>query len=509
MASVKFYEVAFISMTSLASKPISEQDKPYSKQEWQQGYQSQRREESYDLELISGAVPEGLTGTLFRNGPGLLDINGIPIQHPFDGDGMVCQFSFQDGKVHFQNRFVRTEGFVEEQKAGTILYRNVFGTQKPGGWFKNAFDFKQKNIANTSIIYWGNKLLALWEGGLPYRLDAKTLETFGTDQLHGILGETEAFSAHPWVEPSSVLNNNQPCLINFYIEPGLSSTIHIYEFDPEFNLLRKQSRSIPGFAFIHDFVITPHYYVFFQNPVKFNPIPFVLGLKGAGECIKLKPEENTKIWVIPRNHSTGDGMKKLEVNAGFIFHHGNAFEISDNQLCVDSICYADFPEVDPESDFRDIDFDALYPGQLWRFTLNLETETVDKELVEPRCCEFPEIHPEKVGQSYRYLFMATAHQPRGNAPLQGILKYDWEKQDHIVWSEAPHGFVSEPIFVPKPASTEEDDGWILTLVYNGKKHCSELVILEGKTLTETARLGLKYHIPYGLHGSWTSDNIAI
>jgi all-trans-8'-apo-beta-carotenal 15,15'-oxygenase len=492
-------------MTSLASKPIPEKERPYSKKDWQKGYESQRREESYWLKTVSGSVPQELTGTLFRNGPGLLDINGIPVQHPFDGDGMVCAFTFQEGNVHFQNRFVRTAGFVEEQEAGTILYRNVFGTQKPGGWLKNAFDFKQKNIANTNVIYWGGKLLALWEGGLPHRLDPATLETLGIDCLDGVLEEGQAFAAHPWMEPNSIINDHQPCLINFYLEPGLSTTIHTYELDVNFNLLRKQSHSVPGFAFIHDFAITPHYYIFFQNPVKFNPIPFALGFRGAAECIKFKPEENTRIWVIPRDGNSGEKMKELEVNAGFIFHHANAFELNDNQLCVDSICYGDFPEVDPDSDFRDVDFDALYPGQLWRFTLNLETATVDKKLVEPRCCEFPFAHPQKVGQPYRYLFMGTAHQPRGNAPLQAILKYDWETQNRLVWSAAPEGFISEPIFVPKPNSDAEDEGWVLTLVYNATKHCSELVILEGKTLEETARLELKYHIPYGLHGSWTSQ----
>lgn len=492
-------------MTSVAQKFISEQEQPYSKQDWQKGYQSQRREESYYLELLSGSVPQDLTGTFFRNGPGLLDINGIPVQHPFDGDGMVCQFSFQGGKVHFQNRFVRTQGFVEEQAAGTILYRNVFGTQKAGGWLKNAFDFKQKNIANTNIIYWGNKLLALWEGGLPHRLDPKTLDTLSLEKLNGVLKEGEAFAAHPWLETRSQINQNQPCFINFYLEPGLSTTIHIYEFDQNFQLLRKQSHTVPGFAFIHDFAITPHYYIFFQNPVKFNPIPFVLGFRGAAECIKFKPEEDTRIWVIPRDKNSGESVKELAVNAGFIFHHANAFELNNNQLCVDSICYADFPEVDPETNFLDVDFDALAPGQLWRFTLDLDTATVEKELVEPRCCEFPYAHPEKVGQPYRYLFMGTAHQPHGNAPLQAILKYDWETQERLVWSAAPSGFISEPIFVPKPDSEVEDEGWVLTLVYQGKKHTSELVVLDGKTLAEVARLGLKYHIPYGLHGSWVSE----
>jgi all-trans-8'-apo-beta-carotenal 15,15'-oxygenase len=36
-----------------------------------------------------GKLPEGLQGTLYRNGPGLLEAYGTPLVHPIDGDGMV------------------------------------------------------------------------------------------------------------------------------------------------------------------------------------------------------------------------------------------------------------------------------------------------------------------------------------------------------------------------------------------------------------------------------------
>ncbi|EAM47943.1 similar to Lignostilbene-alpha beta-dioxygenase and related enzymes [Crocosphaera watsonii WH 8501] len=135
---------------------------------------------------------------MFRNGPGLFDVQGTPLQHPFDGDGMVCAISFlPNGKVHFRNRFVRTEGYVQEQKAGKMIYRGVFGTQKPGGWINNIFDIKVKNIANTNVIYWGNKLLALWEAAEPYLLDPSTLETLGIDYLDGVLNPGDSISAHP------------------------------------------------------------------------------------------------------------------------------------------------------------------------------------------------------------------------------------------------------------------------------------------------------------------------
>jgi all-trans-8'-apo-beta-carotenal 15,15'-oxygenase len=484
------------------SVPVSEL--PYERNDWKKGYQSQPNEYDYWIDDVEGEIPSALQGTLFRNGPGLLDVNGQRLHHPFDGDGMINAIAFNNGRAHYRNRFVRTEGFLREQKEGKILYRGVFGTQKPGGLLANTFDFQLKNIANTNVIYWGGKLLALWEAAEPHRLDPKTLDTFGKEHLDGLLAEGEAFAAHPRIDPSCQHNGGAPVLVNFAIKPGLSSTIIIYEFDQAGKLLRRQSRSIPGFAFIHDFAITPNYCIFFQNPVNFNPIPFALGLQGAGECVKFQPDKPTRIVVIPRNSK--EPMRLLEARSGFVFHHANAFE-QDCGICIDSICYDKLPEVESGSDFREVDFDALTPGQLWRFTLNLNEQTVQRRLLEERCCEFPYVHPDRVGHPYRYLFMGAAHRETGNAPLQAILKLDVKTGEQQVWSAAPKGYVSEPIFVPRPDSNLEDDGWVLTVVYDSGKHRSDVVILDGRDLNRgpVARLHLKHHIPYGLHGSWTPN----
>ncbi len=477
---------------------------PYERNDWKKGYQSQPNEYNYWIEDIEGKIPKSLNGTLFRNGPGLLEVNGQRLHHPFDGDGMICAIAFDKGRAYFRNRFVRTEGFLKEQQEGKILYRGVFGTQKPGGWLANAFDFQLKNIANTNVIYWGDKLLALWEAAEPHSLDPKTLETFGKEYLDGLLKEGDAFAAHPRIDPSCRRNGGDPVLVNFAIKAGLSSTIIIYEFDQAGKLLQRQARSVPGFAFIHDFVITPNYYLFFQNPVSFNPIPFALGLRGAGECVKFDPDKPTNIVVIPRDSEKP--IQILETQSGFVFHHANAFE-QDGKICIDSICYQDFPDVEPGSDFRQVDFDALSPGQLWRFTLDLNEQTVQRRQLEERCCEFPSVHPNHVGRPYRYLFMGAAHNPRGNAPLQAIMKLDVMTGKEQLWSAAPKGYVSEPIFVPRPDSEREDDGWVLTVVYDSSRHRSDIVILDGRDLNQgpVACLHLKHHIPYGLHGNWTPN----
>ena len=469
----------------------------YTVADWKGGYVSQYQEYDYYIEEIEGEVPKELEGTLFRNGPGLLDINGTPIHHPFDGDGMISRFTFTQGKVHYQNRYVKTEGYLKEQSAKTILYRGVFGTQKPGGWFNNIFDLGLKNIANTNIIYWGGRLLALWEAAQPYRLDPKTLETIGIDDLDGLLKKGDAFAAHPHIDPQ---NNT---LVNFGIKAGLNSQLTVYEFNHDGTLKTSHEHEIPGFCFIHDFIITPNYCIFFQNPVGFNPFPFLFGLRGAGECVEFKPQEATKIIIIPR-HPPYEAVQVLEVKAGFVFHHANAIETKEG-LCIDSICYGYLPQVQPDTDFRETDFSKLAPGQLWRFNLNLAEKTVQKTLLDPCCCEFPTLHPAYVGQDYRYVYMGSADLEEENAPLQRILKLDVISGEKKAVSFAPKGFVSEPIFVSYPDSVEEDKGWLLTVVYNASRSASDLVIIDAQNMTTLATLHLQHHIPYGLHGSWVNE----
>jgi len=479
--------------------------KSYSLKDWQQGYESQPQEFEYGIDDIEGEIPLDLSGTLYRNGPGLLDVHGTPLQHPFDGDGMICAFTFENGRCFFRNSFVKTKEYLEEQKAGKMLYRGVFGSQKPSGWLANLFDIRVKNIANTNVIYWGNKLLFLWEAAHPYRLNPENLETIGLDDLDGILKNGDVFSAHPRIDPHSPYNDGKPSLVNFGVKPGLSSTITVYEFDELGKILAQYSHITPGFSFIHDFVITPNYCIFFQNPTTYNPFPFIFGFRGAGECVNFQSNQPTKIILIPRNAPHQDVIT-LETEAGFIFHHSNAFEVNNNEIVVDSICYAELTQIQSDANYKEVDFEKLAPGQLWRFKINLTTKQVSKELINPRCVEFPYVNPENVGREYRYVFIGATDSANQNAPLQALLKLDLVTNEQQLYSFAPKGFAGEPVFIPKNNPQSEDDGWILDLIYDSSHHRSDLVIFDSKDISHpVATLHLRHHIPYGLHGSWKKN----
>jgi all-trans-8'-apo-beta-carotenal 15,15'-oxygenase len=495
----------------------------FSRQDWQGGTRSLKEEHDGWITEVTGTIPADLRGTLFRNGPGLLEIGGVPLHHPFDGDGMICAFTFTEGGVHFRNRYVQTQGYLEEQAAGKMLYRGVFGSQKPGGWLANIFDLRIKNIANTQVLYWGGQLLALWEAARPHQLDPLTLETVGEASFNGRLGPKMPFSAHPRIMPGPSAR-----LVNFGLRVDLSSKLTIYELDEAGTVVEQHPYGLPGFAFIHDFAVTPNYTIFFQNPVQLNPFPFVLGLRGAGECLQFQANQPTKVWVIPR-HGKGQPIC-LETDACFVFHHVNAYEVPGDEagdgtgkLVIDSVCYPHFPTLDPTEDYRDVDFEKYPAGELWRFQVDLAQRTVARQTLSTRSCEFPTVAPSRVGQPHRYCYMAVAAAETGNAPLQTILRLNVETQATQVWSAGPRGFIGEPVYVPKGLAAgqplwrisaedqgtahdpeSETAGWLLTLVYDAAREATDLVILDGEDLTAgpVARLHLPYAIPYGLHGSF-------
>ena len=494
-------------MTSalLKTTPLAQKNN-YRREDWASAYVNVEKElTDATLELIRGEVPKELKGTFYRNGPGQVERGGKWVHHPFDGDGMIASMKFENGKVNFTNRFIRTQAWQEEEEAQKFLYRGVFGTQKPGGQLANIFDLRLKNIANTNVIKLGGELLALWEASSPHSLNPETLETNGLTTLGGILKPNEAFSAHPRFDPG---HHGNPRMVTFGVSTGPKSTLRLMEFETEGdkagNLLSDRRDTFNGFAFLHDFAITPNWAIFLQNSINFNPIPFVLGKKGAAQCLSSKENGQAKFWLIPRDCGEFAGQKPKIINApeGFVFHHVNAFENDKQNICLESIFYSDFPSIGPDDDFREINFNALPEGILKRCLISTKDESCQVETLSDQCCEFAMVNPEREGRPAKYAWMATAQNKIGNGPLQSIKKINLETGTSNFWSAAPRGFVNEPLMIPNQNSTKEDSGWIILLIWNGEKKQTELIILDAKDMSEKASLLLPIPITYGLHGSW-------
>lgn len=456
-----------------------------------------------ELEIVAGAVPADLRGTLFRNGVGRLEHQGVLYRHLFDGDGMVSSFAFEGGKIRYRNRYVRTREFTEEEAAGRMLYRS-FGTNIPGGFWRNALKMRFKNAANTNVIYHGGKLLALWEGGWPHELDPATLETLGRYDYDGVLRNDTAvgriimpelpFSAHPRLHPDTGV------LHNFGTAPGARQELLLYEVDPAGGARISRRITMDKLYFTHDYVLTAAgQHIFFLIPVAFELWKALLGLEPPVETLQQQPDQPVRILVID-----GDTTTEYETDYCFIFHFVNGYRQADGALVVDAFTMPGFPlSFDLRRGLAGEKVDSA-AGELTRFTLTPGQTRADRVSLSNHPAEFPAWHPRLTGKPYRYAWGIGDHPDLGRDLLHGIVKFDLE-QRHTQWRDLYPELTGEPVFVPRPGASAEDDGWLLFPTFDPEHGETFLRILAAADLSPVATARLPHNLPLIFHGSWVEE----
>lgn len=461
----------------------------------------EQEHQNVPLRILEGAVPSELRGTLFRNGNGRFEHQGVLYKHLFDGDGMISAFNFEDGAIRYRNRYVRTREFVEEEDAGRMLYRS-FGTNLPGGFLRNFMRMRFKNAANTSVVFQGGKLLALWEGGLPHRIDPKTLETIERYDYGGVLQNNFStidrlimpelpFSAHPRRHPASGV------LYNFGTLAGKEQRLILYQVDPEGRAEITHVLPMEELYFTHDFTITEGgQQIFFLIPVAFDILRAFLGLKPPVDAMLRRPSLPIKILVID-----GEDVQEYETDYCFIFHFANAYRDESGSLIIDAWKMPDFPAtLDMRKGFTGEAEDAP-KAVLTRYRLEPGQKEAQQELLSDFLGEFPIIHPQRTGRPHRYIWGIGDPPDTNRALTHGFIKVDTE-QNCTDYLDLYPMLPGEPLFVPRPDAEKEDDGWLLPLIFDPETASTLLYIIDASTLEVLTKARLPHNIPLGFHGCW-------
>lgn len=335
------------------------------------GLENLDTEHSYWLNPDDGAIPDDLQGTFFRNGPGRQRIGSKKYGHWFDGDGMLCAFTFRDAKAHFKNAYVRTPKYLAETQAQDIKYRG-FGTQIPGGFLKNMGQMPA-NPANTNTIYHGDKLFALNEGGHPWEVNPADLSTLGEYDYEGSLAKGQAFSAHGRVHPWTGEYINFGAGVSGMSLKGPKPCLNIYRINTEGKMVKKGQVPLAHFPFCHDFVITEHYAVFFIGSIVFNGMGGVMfGTKTISDVVKYDERIDMKVLVIDLD--TLEIVKTFTTGDGAIVHFGNAYE-RGNEILIDA-CYQDGFEANATLENVFAPEGRFNGGCYNRYVLNMQTGVI-------------------------------------------------------------------------------------------------------------------------------------
>ncbi|OUL24166.1 hypothetical protein BV378_19820 [Nostoc sp. RF31YmG] len=447
-----------------------------------------------ELSIISGNIPEGLRGTLYRNGPARLERGDIHVGHWFDGDGAILAVNFNDSGATGVYRYVQTAGYQEEAAADKLLYGN-YGMTAPGPIW-NQWRRPVKNAANTSVLALPDKLLALWEGDNPYALDLQTLETRGLDNL-GALDKGLPYSAHPKIDYQTRE------IFNFGVSPGPSAKLNVYKSNFTGKIVQKAEFKLEGFPAIHDFVLAGQYLVFFAPAVRVNVWPILFGASSYSDSLQWHPEVGTQILVIDRENLSL--VSRGQTEPWFQWHFANGYVDASGTVIVDIARYRDFQTNQYLKEVATGETNTPAKSTLTRVHLHPDTGkvTVIQELID-RHCEFPSVPQQNVGQASRYTYMSSFRQESDIAQeiLNTIARFDSQTETFTEADLGENRYCSEPIHVQDAQNQEQS--WVITIVYDGNSDSSEVWVFDSDRLDETpvCKLGLPSVIPHSFHGTW-------
>jgi carotenoid cleavage dioxygenase-like enzyme len=435
---------------------------------------------------VTGEIPRDLDGVYLRNGPNPI-YNPRGRYHWFDGDGMVHALEFRDCKATYRNRWIRTEAFRAEREAGRSLWPGLMDRPDPRAPRGAGSDGWLKDTANTDILFHNGYAYALWyQCGLPYRLDARTLETLGAENFGGTLRRT--VSAHAKVDPAThellfFDYSTKPPYLTYNVVSAAGELKHHAPID------------LPGPRLPHDMAITAHHSILMDLPLFWDPELLARGV----HKVTFFPELPSRFAVLPR-YGTDADVKWFEAPAGYIYHVVNAREDGD-EIIMDA-CRV----VDPapsstrgEGELARMKAFLRLEARMFRWRFNLTTGASKEEQLDDAKTEWPSINRAHTGRGSRYSYNAMVPH------YEGLVKYDYQRGTSEKFLYGPGRTSNEAPFAPRIGARDEDDGYVMTFVADANaRGTGEAIILDAKNFASgpIARIEIPQSVPAGFHATW-------
>ena len=332
------------------------------------------------------------------------------------------------------------------------------------------------------VVRAGGKCFALVEGGaLPvefsYQLDSTVNSDFGG-------GLTKGFSAHPKADPATGV------LHAIAYQPG-QPNIQYFTIDTNGTAHAVAEISLPHMPEVHDIGLTERSVVILDLPVTFQPwrsevssFPYLWNA-----------DQPPRVGLMPRSGDTSK-IQWFDAPSCFVFHILNSYDRGDDviiDVCRHSKMFA--------TDTRGVNEGRPV---LARWTLNRNTSQLVETIIEDRGAEFPRINDFYQGLAYRFGYTASW---RENVQFGPTMKHDLITGTTELHDYGTGRVALEPVFVPRPGAVAEDDGWVMSFVYDAERNLSDVVLLDAQNLAgaPVATVQLPVRVPFGFHGAWFAD----
>lgn len=419
---------------------------------------------------VEGRLPPELEGRYLRNGPNPVGPPEPSRYHWFTGDGMVHGLRLRGGRAEwYRNRWVRSAEVArtlgEEPRPGPVHAGMDFGP-------------------NTNVIAHAGRTLALVEGGArPYELTYE-LDTVGPTDFAGTLAG--GYTAHPKRDPST----GELHAVSYFWGWGNKVVYSVVGTDGR--VRRSVEVETTGATSVHDMSLTGRYAVVYDLPVVFS---VEAAAAGAAFPYRWTPDYPARVGLLPRD---GTGVRWFEVEPCYVFHPLNAYDDGDN-VVLDVVRH-------PRMFATRLNGPGEGPPTLERWTVDTAAGRLTEERLDDRPQEFPRVDERVVSRPHRYGY-AVGFPPPEDPNGGGLIRHDLRAGTSVVRDMGAGCVAGEAVFVPRTADAAEDDGWVMTFVYDAARDASDLYVLHAGDITgpPAAVVRLPRRVPAGFHGNWVAD----
>ncbi len=454
--------------------------------DWHLGYRSAPAN-GFDpaaMKLAFGKPPADLNGSLYRNGPAQMQYGDDYASHWFDGDGLIHRIAIEDGQAVHQARFAETKKRREEQAAGKFLAPG-FGTLGDESFSVEGPD--DVNAANTSVLVVNGELLALWEAGSAFAMDAETLQTKGPKTWRNDL-KGMPFLAHPKVEPDGRVWN---------LAVG-GEQVGIYRIGKAGQLEDFGMVNIGRAAYIHDWTMTDRHLVILVQPwinESMRP-PVVAGFEW-------QPQHGLQMLIVDKDDFTQ--QRWAQAPARMFFHTGSGWEDSDGTIKFDVVLYKE-PILGVGGGAAEIrgEWAGSAADENGMLTQVVIPPKGDARLIESGIVgEFPQVDPRIRGQKRRLTALTSA--PAIDRPgTTAVTVHDWQTGISDSFDFEQSRMVEEFLFVPKTTGSTDAESWLIGTVLNLKAGVTEVCVFDAAHVSDgpVCIWQADYSWPLGFHGTW-------
>ncbi|KAF8451118.1 carotenoid oxygenase [Boletus edulis BED1] len=529
-------------------------------------------EEREPVELkVSGNIPSYVSGTLYRTGPGGHQVkadNGetFSIDHWFDGFSQNHRFqiiqSDNSTRVIYNSRWSVDPLIDNIRKTGKLTGFSFGQKRDPcASFFKKVMTMfipeprasdDQINVGVTlSVNPPGLKDVDTSKGKKPKGGHASGIQSLWVKTDSAQLREIEPETLEPMgLATQAVLHpeltghvsaahaKSDPItgdIFNYNLALGRQQTYKIFRVSAATGKtdILATITDAPG-AYLHSSLITENYFILcvWGGQYAWGGSKILWEKNMLDAIAPFDPSQEAMWYVVDRKHGKGV-VAKYECDPFFCFHTINAWEepspsdpaqidiiadlsIYNNLDVIKRFYYNNIKSTSPAS--------LNYVGEkrrscdvfLRRWRLPGVNTTIDapseaREAVtmhtaeHEHSCDLPVINPKFLTKRSRYIYGLCDRDL--STFFDGIVKYDTETHTPTYWSVQGHN-PGEPIFVPNPEGTAEDDGVLLTVVLDGFAEKSYLLVLDAKNMKEVGRASMECVVGFGFHGIYHPQALA-